>query len=247
MADSQQQHHPETDGGEMFCVSKKDFFAEQRQIYLFQMQALNERLTSAKRSAIAAWVLVFVAIVTTAIIAVMLTKNVKEVPFLVIRDGEGRFQYVRVDSGRRTYDQGVNLRAIQDYLACREGYVRITYITDMETCFAMTSKDGYEQLMEYYGHSDPKKYPNNNYARFGEKGSARVSGITIQYLEQQVALVRYTVKESREGEEDKIFRWIAKIEFRFDRGEVSEKNFRANPLGFIVTKFERATDGTEAK
>ena len=221
------------------------YFAREREIHLSEVRAIKEAARKDRRDKYVAFAIVALLVLTTPILATILTKHVIKEPFVIFRDADGRTQITRINSGERTYDEGFNRRSITDYLDCREGYLRASFVArDVPQCLAMTPDSGRETLMSIFGHHDPKKYPNNYYAVYGDNGSRIVKVTSISYLETNVALVRYSVKETRQGAEPRMFYWIATMQFKYDTGKVPTDEFEANPVGFMVYKFEVAEDKT---
>lgn len=186
-----------------------------------------------------------IAILSQAFTAQVIMKNAPGVPYLVnwgVRDGELEQSITRIDPGTRTYQQSQDYVSLKTYLECHEGYSYIFFERQAKTCTAMTARESRDALREVF-ESDAKKYPNNLYARYGEKGNAMVKVSRPEYYKREsdgdIVFVRYSVREVNEQGVEKIVRWNAQIKYSYDRSKVRAEEYDLNPLGFQVSVFER--------
>lgn len=216
-----------------------------REKYLLEEQSHKKEKKQLLIGLVIALAVTAIAILTQPITAHVVMKNAPGVPYLVswgVRDGELEQSITRIDPGTRTYQQSQDYVSLKTYLECREGYSYISFERQAQTCTAMTSRESRESLREVFD-ADAKKYPNNLYTRYGEKGHAIVRVSRPEYYKREpdgdIVFMRYSVREVDEKGVEKIVRWNAQIKYSYDRSKVRAEEYDLNPLGFQVSVFER--------
>ena len=206
----------------------------------------TDRVLSARKTAKIAWIVATIAIVVAvcAIGAVAALAPFKEVePFVVrVDNSTGMVDIVTaMKEGETTYEETINKYWINQYILLREHWLHATYKEDYYSVglfSAPAEQDRYGESM------NARNNPNSPLVLYGDAAEVRVKVKNISFINDLVAMVRFTKTVERAGDRSLPTHWIATIPFTYISSPMKEKDRRINPLGFQVQRGYRVDPET---
>ncbi len=154
---------------------------------------------------------------------------------------------VRVDSATGVIDEVHQLRAapqtvndanarffLAQYVRLREGYAAPEAHYDFDAVSLMSTAA--EQIR--YAQDFKGSNPLSPQVVFGKAGFIRVHIESVSVLSHGLGQVRFSREEHRDGDQEKMARWVATIGFEWHPDAlISNSDRTVNPLGFQVTDY----------
>ena len=196
----------------------------------------TDRIQRAGKSEKRAWIVAAAALVVAlcavgALAALTPFKTVQ--PFVVRVDNSTGIVDVisALNEGKTTYDEAVSKYFLAKYVILREHWLYETHKEDYQTIGLLSNAEeqkGYAEFM------NPRVTPRSPLNLFGESAEVKVGIKNISFINDQVAMVRYTKTVERSGERGIPTHWVATFPFTYFPAPMKEKDRLINPLGFQV-------------
>lgn len=206
----------------------------------------TDRILTAKKSTKIAWIVASIAVFVAvcAVGAVAALAPFKEVePFVVrVDNSTGMVDIVTaMKEGETSYEETINKYWINQYVLLREHWLHATYREDyykVGLFSAPTEQEGYAETMS------ARNNPNSPLVLYGDAAEVRVKVKNISFINDLVAMVRFSKTVERAGERSLPTHWIATVPFTYISAPMKEKDRRINPLGFQVQRGYRVDPET---
>ncbi|MBY4677959.1 virB8 family protein [Marinobacterium arenosum] len=184
------------------------------------------------RIAVTACLVAFVAV--GAVAALTPLKSVE--PFVIrVDQSTGIVDIVQaLQDGQANYDEVVNKYFLSKYIQHRERYLPETRDYDRRVVGLMSDAATAQVYAEY---TDPRRNPSAPIALYGDTARVDVSIKNISFISPQVALIRYTKKVERAGQQSPASHWVATVPFTYIQAPIGESDRLVNPLGFQVRDY----------
>jgi len=181
----------------------------------------------------------------TACIAVALLTPLKTVePFVVRVDTStgGADIVSRLDERTVKYDDAIDRYFLARYVNYREEYSANLAYPNYEAVSLMSSRQAGQA---YYAVVNPKN-PDSPSAVYKKEGVVEISIVSIAFLPNHVAQVRFTRSEKMPNSEPSKSHWIATISYQYIKASMDAKSRLVNPVGFQVTDYRLDPETTAA-
>lgn len=197
----------------------------------------NDRIQRAGKSEKRAWIVAAAAVIVAlcAVGAVAALAPFKTVEPFVIRvdNSTGIVDIASAVKGETTYDELVSKYWINKYVILREHWLEATHTEDYYTVGLFTEQGEKEKYSDYMNPRLNSQSPLNIY---GEAAQINVRVKNISFINDQVAMVRYTKTVERSGERELTTHWVATVPFTYVSPPKKEQDRLINPLGFQVLR-----------
>jgi type IV secretion system protein VirB8 len=197
----------------------------------------NDRIQRIGKSERRAWIVATAALVVAlcSVGALATLAPLKTVEPFVIRvdNSTGIVDVVSGVKGDMTYDELVNKYWINKYVILREHWLKATHDEDYYSV-GLFSEEAEEK--RYSKVMDPRINPNSPLNIYGEVAQAQIKVKNISFVNDEVAMVRYTKTIERTGEREIPTHWVATVPFTYIAPPKTEKDKMINPLGFQILR-----------
>lgn len=210
----------------------------------------QDRIAGAKKSEKRAWIVAGAALVLAlgAVGAVAGLAPLKAVEPFVIRvdNSTGIVDVVSaLDETKSSYEEAVSKYFLGKYVTVRERWLYQIHEEDYQTIGLFSATDVQKKYGDYM---DPRKNPASPLNVYGEAAEVHIDIKNISFINDEVAMVRYTKTVERAGERAYPTHWVATIPFTYYPAPERERDRLVNPLGFQVTSYrndpETVSEGT---
>lgn len=201
----------------------------------------------ARRSEKRAWIFAALGLGSgmVACIAVALLTPLKSVePFVVRVDtSTGAADIVsRLDETTVKYDDAIDRYFLARYVNYREEYAANLAYPNYEAVSLMSTP---QAGAAYYAVINPKNSDSPS-AVYGKEGKVEIGIVSIAFLPNHVAQVRFTRTEKTGGSDPNKSHWIATISYQYVKASMDAKSRLVNPVGFQVTDYRLDPETTAA-
>ena len=196
-----------------------------------------------------AWILAYLSILAAITVGAALFYNIRfkaaPQPIVITVDKKGVVDRVEAI---KDFDNTARARAtdyfIWEWVKCREGYTRMTYVIQFKTCkYFAAPGPAQDDLVKDFGIENP----DGVYLRHGGNEGTGYSDLEFIYMQPtplankdaptRMMSVHYHLKEKGLGDaEPKETRRVATIEFKFSDLPQGEEARRVNPFGLQVVR-----------
>lgn len=194
----------------------------------------DDRIQRAGKSEKRAWIVAAAAVVVAlcavgALAALTPLKTIE--PFVVRVDNSTGIVDVlsALEDGNTTYDEAVSKYFLAKYVILREHWLYETHKEDYQTIGLLSNA---EEQKKYAEFMNPRNNPQSPLNIFGAAAEVKVQIKNISFINDQVAMVRYTKTVERSGERGRPTHWVATVPFTYIAAPMKEKDRLVNPLGF---------------
>lgn len=194
----------------------------------------DDRIQRAGKSEKRAWIVAAAAAVVAlcavgALAALTPLKTVE--PFVVRVDNSTGIVDVlsALEDGKTTYDEAVSKYFLAKYVTLREHWLYETHKEDYQTIGLLSNS---EEQKKYAELMNPRTNPQSPLNIFGKASEVKVQIKNISFINDQVAMVRYTKTVELSGERGRPTHWVATVPFTYIAAPMKEKDRLINPLGF---------------
>lgn len=197
-----------------------------------------DRAERARLSARIAWIVagLMSAIALSAVVAVTMMLPLHRVEPYVVRVDQSTGIVDVVNTLRKTsssQDEAVSKYFIGRYIRAREGYAYGLVDASWREVALLSAAPQREQFKAYLFPSNPKS-PFNTLKK---RGTIEIKIKSIQFIQANVAAVRYWKYVKVDGALTDRSDWIATLTFGYRKAAVTEQVREINPLGFTVTDY----------
>ena len=98
-----------------------------------------------------------------------------------------------------------------------------------------------QESQKYYNFFNPKN-PQSPLNVYGQYAKVKVKIKGVSFINDNVALVRYTKDIERGSDKPQTTHWAATVTFRYTKAPMGDKDRGINPLGFQVTDYRNDPD-----
>lgn len=215
--------------------------AANKQDYFQQGETWEAEVIQSLRSQRNAWVIVaIVALVlaTVGVFAVMALTPLKRTEALIVEvdKASGKAEIVTA------YDGDVRTISVKDqlakyfinkYLVARESYFPTL---DVEENYVLVQEFSEGAALNNYAKRFLADSPENPFIKYGSS-TVKIKIVSISFLRDDTATVRYTLTVQKGQEADKVTSYIDILNYKFVNVPTEESARLKNPLGFKVTEY----------
>lgn len=145
----------------------------------------------------------------------------------------------RVTEKSMSPDEAIDKYWVASYVRAREGYSDAFAYANYKEVDLLSSTDVGKT---YYASFNPEN-PKSPFNTHGKTGKIDVKILSIAFLDQGVASVRYSRKDLTRGNTTES-RWVATVGYRYEDPPLTEAERLVNPLGFQVVDYRTDSETT---